>query len=109
MQKKNIESVLEEIRHLTNEDMLNKNIFEMLAKLTEEVGELSQELQIEESVYGNSHKKIDEGSIGESIDVIIMGLVMYYARRQAKETGTDKMTNDLVDLISKKLNKWRKK
>jgi hypothetical protein len=98
-----MDKILHKIKELTETDLEHKSIFELSAKLVEESGEFIRELQIEESVFGNTHKAVDEGTIGESIDVLIMGFVLYFARNRSKTA-----IKDLPALLIKKLNKWEK-
>jgi NTP pyrophosphatase (non-canonical NTP hydrolase) len=96
-----MDEVLNKVKELTSTDLDHKSIFALLAKLVEESGEFARELQIEEGVFGNTHKALDEGTIGESIDILVMGLVLYFARNRSKTN-----IKDLPDLLKKKLAKW---
>lgn len=96
-----MDEILSKIRGLTETDLEYKSIFELFAKLVEESGEFIRELQIEEGVFGNTHKAVDEGTVGESIDILIMGFVLYFARNRSKTAA-----KDLPALLMKKLNKW---
>lgn len=77
-----------------------KTLFEALASLTSEVGELAQELLTEAGSYGNRHRTVDEGSTMEAVDVLICGLHMYFA------TGGELC--DLPEKLDQKLEKWAK-
>lgn len=99
-----LETISERARELTIADLKRKTIFELFAKMSEEVGEFSRELQIEEAVFGNNHKKPDEGSLGEAIDMIIMGLALYHARHP--HIGSSRATEELPERLLAKLNKW---
>ena len=87
-----------ECQRLTMRDMDHKTIFELLASAGEELGELSRELKIAHKTFGNSHKKPDEGTKAESVDLAIVALAIFYA-----EGGTH---DELVELMCKKLAKW---
>ena len=78
--------------------MQHKSIFELLASATEELGEFSRELKIEAGTYGNGHKKPDEGTISEAVDMAICALALFYA-----QGGTNEQ---LYILMNKKLDKW---
>jgi NTP pyrophosphatase (non-canonical NTP hydrolase) len=93
-------AALRRVATLTEKDLENKTVWQLLASTTEELGEFSRELQIEEGVFGNTYKELDEGTIGEAADVVICALTLYFAR------GGD--LNRLADLINKKLDKWEK-
>ena len=99
-----LEDVSKLARELTLVDLKRKDIFQLFAKMMEEVGEFAQELQIEESVFGNTHKPPDEGSVGEAVDMIIMGLALYHARNKSLRA-----TTELVSKLERKLNKWKKR
>lgn len=94
--------LLRQIRQIVRYEQANgKTDFELLSSMMEEVGELSRELKIEEKVHGNTYKQPDEGSVIESIDVIITALAMYFARG-----GT---ISALDEIIGRKVNKWESK
>lgn len=93
-----LESLLETVRRITLRDLENKSVFELLASASEELGELSRELLIEENTFGNRHKKTDEGSQAEAGDLVIAALAMYVARG-----GT---YASFVELMDRKLKKY---
>ncbi len=70
---------LERIRIITKRDMEHKTRLELFLSLAEEYGELGKELKVENKVFCNSHKQLDEGSKGESVDVFITAAAMMYA------------------------------
>lgn len=94
-----LEKVFELIEELTHVDCKNKTIFELLGSTTEELGELSRELLIEEKSFGNNYKTVDEGSKAESIDLSICALAIFFARG-----GTKK---EFIEIANKKLAKWK--
>ena len=97
----NLRNELERIETLTEIDLQNKSISDMVLSAVEELGEFSTEVKIEEGVFGNQHKQPSEdGSIGEAIDVIIMGFALYFARGGKLET--------LAEGMKKKLDKWQR-
>lgn len=100
-----LEEISEKARQLTLIDLQNKSIFALMAKMAEEFGEFARELQIEESVFGNTHKDADEGSVGEAIDMIIMALALYHARHPNRESCAP--TLQLAERLAIKLNKWQ--
>lgn len=69
-----------------------------MMKLAEEFGELAVELLKKD---GFKNGKIDEGPLGESIDVILVGLSIFF-----KEGGTIK---DFHRILKEKSDKWEKK
>src|ERR1041385_1769013 len=93
-----MQQILDLIESLTATDMKNKSVFELLASLSEELGELSRELKIENKTFGNTYKELDEGSLGESVDMVIASLAMYYACGGKSE--------ELPELMKSKLDKW---
>lgn len=94
------EQTIRRINKLTRVDLEKKTIFELLASATEEVGEFSRELKIEEKTFGNTYKEPDEGTQWEAVDIAIMGICLFLAR------GGDPATLD--DMVNIKLDKWAK-
>ena len=86
------------IKQLTNIDLKNKSIFELLASTAEEFGELSRELKIENKTFGNDHKVGDEGSKIEAVDLLICAAAIYF--------GVGGSIQELPDILDKKLLKW---
>jgi hypothetical protein len=87
---------------------------DIVLSAAEEFGEFCRELKIEESIFGNSHKEAgDDGTVGESVDMVIMALALYYARH-AKVTGCPPPgldqwsipTKEILDRMTVKLDKW---
>lgn len=103
-----IMATLERLRTITELDMDHKSTAEIMLSLNEEVGELAREIKVEERQFGNAHKTPSkDGSIGEAIDVIIMGFALYYARHAAHHGRLPlAATAELVERINKKLDKW---
>ncbi len=93
-------AAIRRVGELTQKDLENKTVWQLLGSINEELGEFCRELQIEEGVFGNTYKELDEGTIGEAADVVICALTLYFAR------GGD--LNRLAGLINKKLDKWEK-
>jgi hypothetical protein len=97
----NLKIELERIKTLTDIDLQNKSISDMVLSALEELGEFSREVKIEEGVFGNQHKEPGkDGSRGEAIDVTIMALALYYARGGSLE--------GLASGLKKKLDKWQR-
>lgn len=78
-----------------------KTVLERMVKLQEEVGELAQEVLIENKCAGSTHKKAGvDGILGEAVDVTLVALSIFF-----KHGGTVEM----LEQISKaKSEKWRK-
>lgn len=77
----------------------NRNPFYVLSKCTEELGELSEEVQI---ASGVSYKyKGKDGIVGEAIDLITCLLDMIHI------TEPDLTEEDLVRIAIPKLEKWK--
>lgn len=90
---------IDRIRALTEIDLQNKPVSELFQSVGEEMGELARELNIEDGVFGNKHKEGGtDGSMGESVDLTICALAMYFAR------GGDVFM--LPSRIQNKLDKW---
>ena len=80
------------------ENAMEKNIFERMNCLTEEVGELAGCLNVE---FGSKkHKTLKETSTSEAVDRIITAFCMFYATG-----GTD---SGLEAVMRIKLEKWEK-
>lgn len=96
-----IYDVLSRVRSLTEYDLAQKTQYELLSSLTEEVGELSRAMKIEDGVFGNTYKNApDEPSSHEAADVVIAALAMYFARGG--------LIKDLAFICEEKLDKWEK-
>lgn len=67
------------ILRITNFDLQYKTKDQLFASLLEELGEVATELKIEKCVFGNAHKKIDEGSKGEAVDLYICCVAVFFA------------------------------
>ncbi len=94
-----IASGVQRVGELAARDLRHKGVFELLASASEELGELSRELLIEESVYGNAYKSGDEGSKAEAIDLAICALAIYFGRGGSG--------GELATTLHKKLDKWQ--
>lgn len=73
-----LQDINNRILKITTVDVKYKSTDELLLSLFEELGELATELKIENKVFGNLHKIPDEGSIGESIDLYICCMSLFY-------------------------------
>lgn len=73
--------------------------YEVLSKMMEEVGELAQEVGIAEGYQSREPGK--DGIIGEAVDVIITALDLIYV------SNPDIARMDIIDILNKKLNKWK--
>jgi hypothetical protein len=73
-----LQDINDRILKITIKDVKYKSTDELLLSLLEELGELATELKIENKVFGNLHKVPDEGSIGESIDLYICCMSLFY-------------------------------
>jgi hypothetical protein len=71
--------MFQRIKSITAVDMANKTKLELFLSVIEEYGELAKEIKVEQKVFCNAHKKLDEGSAGESIDLFITAAAMMYA------------------------------
>lgn len=98
--QKNLNEILEFVEELTKIDMSNKSIFELFTATAEELGELAREIAIKEHSFGNTYKKQDEGPKGESVDLAICALAVFFAYK-----GT---TEEFCKTAVKKLKKWQK-
>lgn len=78
--------------------MERKTIFELFASAAEELGEIANEMTVEEGTYGHDHKKPKEGVKGEAVDLFICALALFYARG-----GT---TDELIVYAHQKMDKW---
>lgn len=96
----NLIDSLQKLKELTDVDLENRSIFSLLASATEELGELSRELKIEEGEFGNTYKESDEGSRLESVDLTICALSIYFARGGSIES--------LAEDMNGKLAKWER-
>lgn len=93
-----LQTALTRTRDITLKDLSKKNVFHLLASTTEELGEFSRELKIEQKVHGNTYKKPDEGTKAEAVDLIICALSLFYACG-----GTNAQ---MLNIMEKKLDKW---
>lgn len=76
-----------------------KTLLERFAKLSEECGELAQELLISHDAPGFAHKKQGaDGILGESVDVLLVVLSIFFKSGGSRE--------ELTSLITKKCEKW---
>ncbi len=78
----------------------SKTLIERFVKLSEECGELAEEILIERDASGFQHKlKGDDGILGETVDVLLVALSIFFkAGGSPEELGT---------LMEKKAHKWQ--
>lgn len=86
------------LERLTDTDMEQRSIHELLGSATSELGELAEEIAIEEKSFGQTYKESKEGSKAEAVDLAICAIAIHYARG-----GTFK---DFISTMKKKLKKW---
>jgi len=90
---------LEMIRKLSRSE--SKTLIERFVKLSEECGELAQEILIDREAPGFGHKsKSQDGISGEVVDVLLVAFSIYFAHG-----GT---VFELRDTVQKKCEKWQK-
>lgn len=78
-----------------------KSLLERFVKLSEECGELAQELLIHHKSSGSTHKEHGEDGIkGESVDILLVALSIYF-----KAGGT---MEELALKTVEKCQKWQK-
>src|SRR5688572_2528730 len=78
--------------------VLGKNVWTMYASTISELGEYATEVLREEKVPTHAHKPVDEGTLGEGVDVVICALALYFIRGGTIE--------HLAEYGMKKLDKW---
>lgn len=101
-----LSKVLDTLQDTAGIDMVYKNIFQLLASCTSELGELTDELLIKYRVFGTLNKKPDEGPRAEAVDLVISALAIYYAESAQEGLNDDKAQEELVEIMDKKLSKW---
>lgn len=99
--KKDIFSLLARIEAATIEELKYKTPQDLFLSAAEELGEVATEMAIEQKVHGHEHKKPDEGVAGESIDLFICALALYYSTGGTNE--------NLIQYANKKMAKWESK
>lgn len=77
-----------------------KSILERFLKLSEECGELAEEILIERKASGFQHKSSTDGILGESVDVLLVAFSIFF-----KNGGS---IEELNELIEKKAAKWQR-
>lgn len=86
------------IKHLSSKEP--KSILERFVKLSEECGELAQELLIHKKVSGTHHKKVGEdGILGEAVDVMLVAISIFFCAGGTAE--------ELATISQKKCAKWQ--
>ena len=94
-------TLISSILNTSIEVVNHRNLLEILAHTTEEIGELSQEILID---GGLSYKDPGpDGIIGEALDAIICLVDLIY---QYDNSITE---SALIDIADHKLNKWKNK
>lgn len=77
-----------------------KNRHQIFIKLSEECGELAQEILIKDNASGFQHKVAgSDGINGEAVDVIIVALSLFFTNGGTIE--------ELTATINKKCQKWQ--
>lgn len=90
--------VYDRIQFLQNKT--DKDDYQVLAAMSEELGELAGAMAIEDKLHGKAHKSVDEPSTHEACDVVITALALFAQRGGTKD--------ELNTVIHKKLDKWEK-
>jgi NTP pyrophosphatase (non-canonical NTP hydrolase) len=76
-----------------------KKLLERFAKLSEENGELAQEILIASNAFGSQHKKAGkDGIVGEAVDVILVALSIFFCAGGSPE--------ELAEIAKQKCAKW---
>ena len=92
--------ILNKIEKLTERDLRHKSISDLYLSAGEEFGELGRAIKVEQVVYGNQHKTLDEPAKSEAVDLLIMAVAIYFA--------TGGSSKKLSKNLQKKLKKWKK-
>ena len=97
-------SFIEQVLKVAAEVQTNRTELNVLAHTMEEVGELAEEITI---YMGNSYKEPGaDGVYGEAVDAIITLIDLIYTHAASKgETVTEQQ---LIDIATKKLAKWKR-
>lgn len=106
LQRTGIEQVLSKLANTSRDDIGHKDIFQLLASCSSELGELTDELLIKYKVFGTSGKTPDEGPRAEAIDLAISALAVYYAESNQEGISNAQADIDLAIIMGNKLNKW---
>ena len=78
----------------------SKSLMERFLKLSEECGELAQEILIDRNASGFQHKSVGQDGInGESVDVLLVAFSIFF-----KNGGS---IDELQALMTKKCAKWQ--
>lgn len=99
--KEDIFELLERIEAATYKDLTRKTPQDLFVSTGSEFGELATEMLIEQGVFGHTHKAPDEGVAGESVDLTICALALYYS--------TGGTTENFIKYGHKKIAKWEDK
>lgn len=91
---------LERIKQLTELQLTDatESKYTILAHTNEELGEVSRAMCIEDSSRVKKHKKLDEPSKSEALDLLICAASLFFAN------GGD--LTEIDGIIETKLNKW---
>lgn len=95
---KKLNLATEGIVDITVETLKYKKVDDIFLSLAEEIGELAEEIKIEDKIFGSDHKVSKEGVIGELADVLIANLSCCVA------LPVETMLTDLLVLQTKKFN-----
>lgn len=91
--------ILNTIKELSEKEQ--KSLPEMVLKLVEEVGEVSQAILSVTSASGSEYKNITiEDFKEECVDVLLVILSLFYK--------VSKDENELYETLNKKIEKWKK-
>jgi hypothetical protein len=99
--KEDIFSLLERIEAATIKDLEHKTPQDLFVSTASELGELATEMLIEQQVHGHKNKMPDEGVSGESVDLTICALALYYSTGGTNE--------NFIKYAHKKIAKWEQK
>lgn len=95
-----VTDLLLRIQDITANDMRRKSIQDLFLSAAEELGEVAKEMAIEQRVYGHEDERLGEGVSGESVDLFICALALYFASGGSVEK--------LVAYATVKLDKWER-
>lgn len=95
-----MKEVLNKIQELTIKESEHQDVFTLLAKTAEEMGELATAVLAEKKSFG-CNKILSESANYEAVDLAIMAFCVYFANGGSLE--------DLEPKFQKKLSKWEEK
>lgn len=92
---------------LCKEDAKHKDASHMMLKLTEEVGELAREVQIDDNVYGSRNRTPGpDGFFGEAADVLIAFMATVFVYSEKRGYSLEYIESEMDNRIQEKLTKW---